>query len=1088
MKLIHERITEYAAAFPAKAAVTDPYGEISYGELEARSASLSCKLKARGIKRGDAVAVYVPYVKEILLGAVTAFRTGGIFIPFDETYPVERLEYMLKDSEAKAILTVRDLWERKGLDFPKEKVVFMDEQPDPEVKAKAVFGDGHPDPEVKAKAVFMDEQPDPEVKAKAVFMDGQPDPEVKAVSGEALTEDSPAMMLYTSGTTGQPKGVLHSHKMVLHLVDWIKIHEDADMNADTRSGVMSSFSFVGSQMFLLGPLTRGGTVCIAPENARKDLGCLYQFLRESGITHIFLPSGLSAILAEDYEIDGIFIFAAGEKLRNFRMLSPGSFLINSYGSTETSGVLSKKVYGNEEHICVGKPYSNTKALIVNDHMIPVPPGEAGELLISNAFMAREYWKLPDLSAQKWINLDGKTWFRTGDRAICTKDGDYELLGRIDNMVKLRGFRIETGEVEAQISNALIRLGRSDVKQAVVVVKNVNGTDHLTCYYESKEELDKRVITQEISKKLTEYMIPDLWVRMDMLPRNANGKVLRRELPQPKRNRGSYGVLDSEVLARILFAAEDVLDPEGYISPDDRFTDLGGTSLSAMKFASVLREQGIKISGAQVLQLNVLRRIAEAADVAYEQLWTREEYEAVRKDFAARGERIQKVLPITSQQDEMLFMQLLYPDRSNERDMWILQLDSRILKEDFREALDIIAGENEALRSSIVYRNVSAVQQVITDRRIPLETVETDSFRGLEMARLRKQMMYEPADLQQDSLISAISIHDRERNFLCVMSDAGILGSVTVRRSLSRLMEVLGEKYPGDISIESWRELFELGLSLEKGEDRKPIGGTQTAGTKKDTPPDICIYSENQGPKLVFVHTGNTGSEAYYQLADRIREEVSFAVIEPFNLYHPEEAVYGIKEIAANYIRILKQYQPAGPYLLGGWCYGGIVAHEMACQLERSGEEVRHLFMLDSHALSSRKLREISKGMREQVNREYFETCPLFAEIRAKGMLDAMVNNARHVAEDIVNHNPSLYQGEVTYFRPEQTPAGISGDNLKYWKKMMEFEAGNYENYCDRDKLRIIPTPHEHDLMMDGPSLDVIVPVILETVKSVNNKQ
>ena len=295
MKLFHERITDYAAVFPEKAAVTDPWGEISYAEMDKRSASISRALAALGVGVGEAVAVYVPYGKEILLGAVSVLRAGAVFVPFDFEYPAERLQYMLKDSEAKAVLTLRELWEKKPLDFPAEQLVFMDQAP-----------------------------------AR----------EQKALPCEALSEDSPAMLLYTSGTTGNPKGVLHVHRMLLHLVDWINIHEDAAMNANTRSGVITSFSFVGTQMFLLGTLSKGGTVCIAPEAARKDLGALHRFLGEQRVTHIFLPSGLAAIMAEDYDITGIFIFAAGEKLRNFRPLVPGSFLIDSYGSTETSGVLS----------------------------------------------------------------------------------------------------------------------------------------------------------------------------------------------------------------------------------------------------------------------------------------------------------------------------------------------------------------------------------------------------------------------------------------------------------------------------------------------------------------------------------------------------------------------------------------------------------------------------------------------------------------------------------------------------------------------------------------------------------------------------
>ena len=128
MKLIHERIADYAASFPAKAAVTDPRGEISYGEMETQSAAISGVLSSLGVGTGDAVAVYVPYSKEILLGAVSVFRTGAVFVPFDFEYPEERLAYMLQDSDAKAILTLRDLWEQKPLRFPADQVIFMDEQ------------------------------------------------------------------------------------------------------------------------------------------------------------------------------------------------------------------------------------------------------------------------------------------------------------------------------------------------------------------------------------------------------------------------------------------------------------------------------------------------------------------------------------------------------------------------------------------------------------------------------------------------------------------------------------------------------------------------------------------------------------------------------------------------------------------------------------------------------------------------------------------------------------------------------------------------------------------------------------------------
>lgn len=1036
MKLIHELVTGYAAADPAKAAVTDAYGEMSYGELEAKSASVSRALNALGVKQGDAAAVYVPYSKEIILGAFSALRTGCIFIPFDGAYPEKRLEYMLRDSETAAILTTRGFWESKKLDFPEEKVIFLDEEPE-EKEAAPDCG--------------------------------------------TLCEDSPAMLLYTSGTTGNPKGVLHSHKMLLHLVDCIKLHEDAAMNAETRSGVMSSFPFVATQMFLMGPLLNGGTVCIAPETARRDMGFLFRFIRESRVTHVFLPSGLAAIMAEDYDLSGVFVFAAGEKLRNFRAFSPENILINLYGSTETSAVISKKIRGNEERIFVGKPYINTKAQVVDDGLKPVRQGEAGELLVSNDYMSQGYFKLPELSAEKWVEKDGARWYRTGDRAVCAVGGDYDILGRTDNMVKLRGFRIETGEVEAQIANAVNRIGRNDVGQIVVVVKTIGGTEHLSCYYEAKRELDKRAVKAAISEYLAEYMIPDVWVRMDGLPRNLNGKVMRKELPQPKRERRTPGALDSEVVARVLMTAADVLDTDYFIGPDDRFTDLGGTSLNAMEYAVALREQGIKISGSQILQYNVFRKIAEAAEVVYEQLWSPADYDKVRRDFAGRGEHIQKVLPISPKQDEMLFEQIIFPDSESFRNVVFMQVDSLVSEEHLREALDIIADENEELRSAIVFHDVTVIQQVITDRKIPLEMIEAEDFGTQRLDGLRDRLLYEPIDLQYGSMMKVVCLHAEGISFLYVMTHHIAIAQDQLKAYMARLMQILEKYYPEDPSIGGWREMLELELDPSDNAERETATGSIKLGIKKELSSEICVYSENKGPKIVFVHTGNTGSEAYYRLADRIGDDCSFAVIEPFNLYNPDKARYGIKNIAANYIRILKEYQPEGPYILGGWCYGGVVAHEMACQLAAAGEEVSHLFMLDSHALGNERLREMSKGMLSEINAEYFETSPLFAELRANGMLDAMVANAAHVCEDLTAHTPSFYHGKVTYFKPDRIPAGVTGDNFKYWNNMMSFEAGNYENYCDRDKLSIIHTPHEHDLMMDDPSLDIIVPEIFRAI-------
>lgn len=1044
MKLLHQAVREYAAKHPDKTAVKDVAGEYSYKELDDLSSLFARALYLKGIGQGDVVSVYVPLSKEFVLGAAAAAKAGAVFVPLDSAYPPSRIGYILSLTETKLILTVRSLWDEKKADFPEDRVIFMDE-------------------------------PDNYRNETADF----------SINTEGITAESPAMLICTSGTTGNPKGIMHDHRMIPHLMDFSDEISGMSVGEGSRAGVITSFAFIVALGQILGPVTRGASVIIAPEYARKDMAALYSFIKDEKISHIFIPSGMAVIMTEDYDLSGVFVYTGGDKLRNFKAFSPANSLINLYGCTETGHLMAKQLFGNEKNMAVGKPPAGTDVLLVDDNMNIVPTGEAGELVVKNAFMARQYFKLPELSREKWFTYEGETWMKMGDRAFCDENGDYTILGRIDNMVKLRGFRVETGEVEAQIGNAINRLSLEGVTGVVVAMKTVGGTDHLVCYYESKNEIDSSKIKAEIAEYLTDYMIPDIWVRLDAFPRNINGKIMRKELPQPRRQIKTKGIIDSEVLSRVISSAAFVLDIDDYISPDDRFAELGGTSLTAMQLAVKLGEQGIKINTAQILQLESLRKIAEAAEVDYRQLWSADEYGRVIRSFAKRGETIEKVLPITAQQDEMLFECLIYPDAPANTNVLCLQLDSEIKEVDLRSALDVISNENEALRASVVFHDVTVIQQVITDRKIPLVMKRDDDFTSEEMDALRKSLMRERNDLQYGSMMSAVCVHSDGMSFLYIISRKIAVDKALLRQCVARLMLLLSEKYPDDASISGWKELLEMQLSKE-GVSKPSAGPGEKKSPSKNIPEKIHAYSENDGPKVVFIHSGNAGSEAYYRLAELIGKSVSFAVIEQFNMYHPDEACYGIKNIAANYIRILKEYQPRGPYIIGGWCYGGIVAHEMACQLKAAGEMVTHLFMFDSHIYGDdEKLRTMSKGMMSGINRDYFETSPAFSHLIAAGMLDAMIDNAAHVSEDILSHTPDVYTGDTTYFKAVEIPAGAKGESYKYWHDMMAYEAGNFEKYVAKGHLKVIPVPCEHDsIMADDAALELIAPEILNVAAEI----
>ena len=1030
--LFHEHVSSIAASFPERTALIDEQGSLTYLRTDELSNGIAYVLSQAGLSPSEAVAVLVSRQKEIILGALGIMKAGGVFLPLDEAYPNERLLYMMDDAGVRFILADRDSFSKRKSALNGRKVYFFDE--------------------------IMPVSDFPAYKR---------------------TSDDPVMILYTSGTTGKPKGVIHRHALLQGVNDWIYNHKDLDLNSESHMGIMSGFTFVATNVFMFGTLFGGGTLHILPNEIKLNTDILYDYIKKNSITHIFTPSSLTAAMAEDYDTSGITFFSGGEKLRNFTPYSPGTRVYNMYGSTELATIFSIRVFGNETIMPIGYITKDAKALLVNDDLKPVNDGEIGELLISDSRMSHSYLNLPEQTAKKWITIDDRLYFRTGDRMRKDENDIYYILGRTDNMVKLRGFRIETGEVETQAAKAFSALGFA-VGQIVVVLRTINGIDHLVCYYESENTYDTKMISDAISKFLPSYMIPEIWQNVKEMPKNANGKVIRAELPDPKLQLHFLGAISSDAELRILESTGQILNLDGAIDPDDSFIQLGGDSLRAMELASMLDAQGIKISGAKILSLQSLRDIADAAEIKYERLWTVDEYEAVKYDYLKYGENVLKVLPLTARQDDLICQQLIHPDRMISDIRFMFIFESRLSEDILRHVLDDLSEKHPEMRTSIAYHNVSILQGVITDRRIPLKIIKSNNTNIAEAyAQISREASSNSFDMQFSPMLN-VSCIDRPNEPSCLVLCANkiIYEPSFLRRLLSEMFELLLRHYSNDNELRSWMELFQEAIDIDTviHEKDKPADISLIDKTRPD---DIFIYSDKPGKKIFFVHTGNTGSSAYYPLAQRIQKDYSFAVIEPYNLYHMSDVRCGIENIAAKYIETLKKYQPNGPYILGGWCYGGVVAHEMACQLEANGETVEHLIMLDSHALSDPHMRKLAAPMQATVSRSYFETCPLFKELRENGMLDAVVENASRVTRDLNTHVPKHFHGSVTYFKPERTPASAEGDVLKYWQEMMKLQAGNYENYCEKNKLEVILTPREHDEMMAPDALDIIVPKLYQ---------
>ena len=242
----------------------------------------------------------------------------------------------------------------------------------------------------------------------------------------------------------------------------------------------------------------------------------------------------------------------------------------------------------------------------------------------------------------------------------------------------------------------------------------------------------------------------------------------------------------------------------------------------------------------------------------------------------------------------------------------------------------------------------------------------------------------------------------------------------------------------------------------------------------DAPLDYVYSSHEDKAPLVFIHTGSTGSEAYYALANDIGDCCSFSVIEQYNIYHPEDIREGIPAIAAKYIEILKKRQPKGPYNLGGWCYGGMIAYEMACQLKEAGEDMGSLILIDAYIMNSDyDKRLVLANQVERVNREYYEKSPLFADFRERGMLETIIENSRRVGRNMAEFEPRPYTGRVHFFKALKIAENLPVSQRTYFAHIVREMAGGLQNFIPPHQLTVYDIAEHHDGMMSDVGRKVI---------------
>jgi amino acid adenylation domain-containing protein len=580
-KSLSELFEEQVARSPQACALECEGEEISYAELDFRAQKLASYLKQSGIQSESRVAVFMERGLELVIALVGILKAGAAYVPIDPEYPNERIRYILNDAHPAIILTQQKLKER-------------------------ITGN-------EVQIVCLDSGWK-QIAAAPVLKSSQPAP------------DNAVYVIYTSGSTGAPKGVVNTHKGVVNRLLWMQ--REHHLTPTSRVLQKTPFSFDVSVWEFFWPLITGASLAIARPGGHRDPEYLVNLIQSTGITALhFVPSMLRAFLSVNgmERCRGVRqVFTSGEALtveleREFFAQS-SSDLHNLYGPTEAAvDVTSWKCSLEDKGMTVplGKPISNIRVYVLDQERQPVPVGVPGELYLGGVGLARGYWNNPPLTAESFIpdpfcENGGERLYRTGDLARWMNDGWLEFLGRIDHQVKIRGHRVELGEIEATLESH-----PSVAHAAVVATKTARHEVQLTGYIVPRDSVKLTVaeIRQWLAERLLAPMVPAHLAFLDRLPLNQSGKIDRQTLiSMPLQSPPQNQLTESQPLnaneKKIAAIWEEILEI-GSVGANDNFFEIGGHSLSAIQMLSRLRDSlGVEVSLKEIFDEPTLASLAK----------------------------------------------------------------------------------------------------------------------------------------------------------------------------------------------------------------------------------------------------------------------------------------------------------------------------------------------------------------------------------------------------------------------------------------------------------------------------------------------
>lgn len=840
---LHQPFEERAAAAPEAVALRFRSESLSYAELDRRASSIARLLLALDLPVDSTVAVLCHRSMAMPAALLGVLKAGAAYVPLDPDYPIERLRFMLSDSGARALVAQPELAEQLG---------------------------NHGLPLISL--------PDTD----AAWTEAE-----NASSGitsfPAVAPDNLAYVIYTSGSTGKPKAVMVTHRGAVNCLQWMQ--QSYKLGASDSFLFKTSLGFDPSVWELFWPLWVGARCVIAEPDGQSDPAYLLRLIAEEEVTSAyFVPSLLSQVVeVEELEQAGrslLRVICGGEVLpvdvmRQFMRRVPGAELRHSYGPTETSIAATEwRCKTAASRALMGQPLGNVQVYVLDARMELLPEGVAGELYIGGEGVARGYCGLRALTAERFVpdpfsSEPGARLYKTGDVVRWTSEGALEYLGRDDGQVKVRGYRIETGEIEAALRRHVA------VKDALVVVREAAGGEkQLVSYLISSEEQAPRVeeLREHLQQYVPNYMVPQAFVVLKEFPLMVNGKVDKNALPAPdevmRSGDGSHAAPRNEAEEVLAAIWSHVLGVEN-VGVDDNFFDLGGDSIRSVRVVAMAKERGLRLTVQQLFRSQTIAALVREHD-----LRERREVESpVTEPFSLISSEdrerlpadVEDAYPLSMMQTAMLYHMEMTPDSRAYVNVNSWYLRAPFDAEALREAMRQVIGRHAILRTSFDLTTYSKPLQLVhRHAEVPLEVTdlrnvshdEQEEFIQEFLRELRRQMF----DLSRPLQMS-FYVHQRTDDSFqfSLAENHAILDGWSTTSTLVEFAEryialLAGEETPSQLPpAVSYRDFINLELSALASEETQQYWEEQLRDATPIRLPHVAQRAAVTGQRVEKLH-------------------------------------------------------------------------------------------------------------------------------------------------------------------------------------------------------------------------------------------